>query len=326
MIGLRALFGSVSAVIIAVSLSAPASADAPSVQGSPAPSVSTVQGTTSLFAATATPCAADVSGIAESDPDVVIRPDANLRVAFHGNRFVLAHAIVRAFEQAHPGARVSYTALPPAFSLAALTKGAADIGGKSFRPDVYMGPSHLAMASPLMPDASPALRPMGLYSRVHGLMLVMRADINPAAHSATWQGLLGDRTLRLVVPGEQHLSFTLFDPLREVLGDSGLLALRGSPAVDVSFIRHHRSIPARLAAGCAQLGVQFLQSRSHLESLYPGAFRFLPIPISPSTAKKEESYLYIDRRTPSPELAQAFAEFMLSDVALDILRTHNLQP
>jgi hypothetical protein len=273
-------------------------------------------------------CPQDPALFDEADPDVRLVPNPQLSVAFHGNRFVIAKDVIAAFESANPGVRISYTAIPPIFSVRALTEaGIRFPGGRAFNADVYMGPAHLGATKIL--GAAPGqelLTQHGLHSQVNGLVLLARADDTRVRSDAKWQEVLRDPSLRLALPGDQDAGFTLFGPVREALGDDQFRALPKNPRVGASRTRHHRSIPSRILAGCDDVGVQFLQSKQYLEALHPGKFKFIDIPISVDSKRSQESYLFATPKAASNELATKFIQFLRSDEVKAILNRYSMTP
>jgi hypothetical protein len=275
-----------------------------------------------------TDCPQDPALYDQNDPDVRLVPDPQLSVAFHGNRFVIANEVIAAFHNANPGTRISYTAIPPIFSFRALTEaGIRFSGGRGFNADVYMGPSLLGSTKIL--GAAPGqelLVQHGLHSLVTGLVLLARADDSRIRPDSKWDDVLRDPSLRLSLPGDQDSGFTLFEPVREALGDELFRALPDNSRIGVSRTRHHRSIPSRILAKCDDVGVQFLQSKQYLEAAHPGQFKFIDIPISDRSRAQQESYLFSTPKATANELAQKFIRFVQSEPVKAILAKYSMAP
>jgi hypothetical protein len=306
----------------------PVAAAASVASSTPAPRLVPISSMRGPFLKPVNDCPQDPSLYGENDPDVRLVPNPQLSVAFHGNRFVIAREVIAAFENANPGSRISYTAIPPIFSVKALTEGGVQFpGGRVFNPDIYMGPPMLGSMKIL--GASPGqefLVQHGLHSQVNGLVLVARSDDSRIPRDAKWDEVLRHPALRLSLPGDQEAGFTLLDPIRKSLGDDLFRALPNNPLVGVSRTRHHRSIPSRILAKCDDVGVQFLQSKQDLESAYPGKFKFIDIPISEDSKVKQQSYLFSTPRAATNELAMKFLAFVQSDEVKAILLRYSLIP
>lgn len=275
-----------------------------------------------------TPCAGDAEevGSAGSDPDISMPADATVFVMMHGNRFVAARDLADAFERANPGERVAYTAIPPVYTVRALEQGGLNVGAeKMFRPDVVMAPPAVTKALAEMKFKGELLEDRGLYSRVHGFVLMARAG-DGRVTGTDWKGILKDERLKLSLPGQQVPAFTSFGPLVDGLGREGLEARIKAGRAGGTDVRHHRSMPARIAAGCEDIGIQFLQSRVYWESQRPGTFKFIDVPIEPADAAKEESKIFIVKATKRRASAEKFVAFVQSPAGQQILEKYRLAP
>lgn len=275
-----------------------------------------------------TACAGDIGAIGKAgeDPDIVVPEDATVFVMMHGNRFVAAKELAAAFEVANPGERVAYTAIPPFFTVKALQEGSLDVGlPKRFRPDVVLAPPAVVANLAARPFKTLSLKEMGLYSRVHGLVLMARAD-DKRVSGSDWKAVVRTEGLRLSLPGQQVPGFTTFGPLVEVLGEAGLDERLKNGMVGGTQVRHHRSMPARIASGCEDIGIQFLQSQQFWEQERPGVFKFLDVPISDDDSAKDESRVYLVVESKRQAAAARFAAFLVTDVAKEILKKYRLEP
>ncbi len=274
-----------------------------------------------------TPCAGDAEevGSAGKDPDISVPADATVFVMMHGNRFVAARDLAEAFERANPGERVAYTAIPPVFTVKALDQGGLNVGAeKMFRPDVVMAPPATTKILAEMKWKGQLLEDRGLYSRVHGFVLMARAD-DARVTGKDWKAVLKDERLKLSLPGQQVPAFTSFGPLVDVLGREGLEARIKEGKAGGTDVRHHRSMPARIAAGCEDIGIQFLQSRVYWEAQRPGAFKFIDVPIADSDAAKEESKIFVVKATKRRASAEKFVAFVQSSAGQQILAKYRLE-
>jgi hypothetical protein len=272
-----------------------------------------------------TSCDSDRGQPGTADPDIHNGDDADLRVMYHGNRFVAASELTQAFVATEPGVRVAYTAIPPVNTVKALESSGWDAGAAgTFAPDVVLGPAWLANIKPKDAD-EPAVRQVGLYSRLHGMVLMARADDARVDH-ADWRDAVRDKRLRVSLAGNQPRSHAIVHTYALALGEDGLDAMRQDPRVGVSSVRHHRAVPARIAAGCEDVGLQFLQSQPYWERMLPGRYRFLPVAgVGPEQLAAEDSYVYIVQGSKAQALAMRFARFMMSDQAQAILAKYHLQ-
>lgn len=276
----------------------------------------------------ATQCAGDIpAGLYANDPDVRVTADSTLNVMFHGNRFVVARQMVDAFQKANPGQRVSYTAIPPSYTLPAIQNGSLQVSDSQvpFSPDLVMGNTEMgkALAEPGLTAWKAA--PGVLYSRARGLVLIGRSG-DPKFAGREAAKILQDPTVRLVVPGYQSQSRPLSRAIFAAALDLNPSNLSEASRLGMSQMRHHRSIPARLLAGCEDAGFQFLQSQPYLEAEFPGKFQFIPYALDAQSAASEESYVYVSGASKRRDAAEKFAAFMTSPQAIEILKQYRLEP
>ncbi len=265
---------------------------------------------------------------AERDSDVIIKEGANLTVMFHGNRFPASADIVAAFEKANPGIKVTYSSLPPISVVRKLngqdsTKGAEvkDISKKIAPldyPDVVMVPVDNLVLD-LYGDnlINPAM-----YSRIHGVVAVMRADdkkINKIEDLKTTD-------IHFVLAGMQHPSHALYRVPEAFFGKELFEQIKKRPSTGYSLLTHHRSIPARILLGCSDVGFQFAQSQAYLEKRFPGKFKFLQLPESiPGIYDSENSYISITKNSTHRDAAAKFRDFVLGPEGQAILARYRLE-
>ncbi len=269
-----------------------------------------------------TPCAGDIPpDTFAGDPDVSIRSDATLNVMFHGNRFVAAPELVAKFERLNPSERVSWTALPPANTRRVISSGPQSFAGsKPFYPDVVMMPA-LSQAT----QTGKKLINRGLYSNLHGIVLIARAG-DQNVSGTDFRAIVNNPKVKMVLAGQQALDF----PLIVVSGvNFGAPPTDGTPRISnygVSQQRHHRSVPARILAECEDVGFEYLQSQPYLQERFPGKFKFVSVAMSAQDAASEASYLYLVPEAVNADSAVNFVSFMKSGDALEILRKYHLEP
>jgi hypothetical protein len=275
-----------------------------------------------------TACAGDIpADPGDGDPDVSIRDDSTVNVMFHGNRFVAARELATEFERLNPGQKVSWTALPPANTMKVLQNGPQPFAGsKPFFPDLFMGNQLLYNALLQNKDASKRkIQLRGSYSRIHGIVLIARAD-DPNIAGSDIKTIVNNLKVRFVLPGQQPLTHPLVSIYGHNFEKSQLARLPSNPRFGISQQRHHRSIPARILSKCEDVGFQFLQSQPYLEAEFPGKFKFVPVPIPEEEAATEESYLFAIPGGPRAAAAEKFLSFMKSSEAVAILRKYHLEP
>lgn len=129
-----------------------------------------------------------------------------------------------------------------------------------------------------------------------------------------------------MIPGSQVQTHPLTRAVFAAALDLNPSTLAESKRVGLSQMRHHRSIPARLLAGCEDAGFQFLQSQPYLEAEFPGKFQFIPYALDPQSAASEESYIYVSGASKRRAAADKFAAFMTSTQAAEILKQYRLEP
>lgn len=249
-----------------------------------------------------------------SDGDIRLARETNLRVMFHGNRFVVAEEIVAAFEKRNPAAKVSYTAIPPVHTMDKLLGRKAQFAelDEFGTPDIVMLP-----ANALLPAVGDKLH----YSSVRRVVLIARADDDRVVDA---EAPVNRPELRIVFAGrasfEQHAMYVI--PRFHYGAEEFDLWLH-SPRASFSLAKHHRSVPARILAGCADVGFQFGQSQAYLERVKPGRFKFFDLRVTPRDLEREASFIYVLTRQNT--LAKQFAEFMLSADAQRILAGYGLE-
>lgn len=269
-----------------------------------------------------TPCAGDISADTHSgDPDVSIRGDATLNVMFHGNRFVAAPELAAAFERLNPGERVSWTALPPANTRRVLRNGPESFGGsKPFFPDVVLMPHFIPMT-----QAGKVLINRGLYSNLHGIVLIARSDDRDVVGKDI-KAIVNDPKVKVVLAGQQGLDFPLITATGLSFDDWPSTGLPSNPRFGVSQQRHHRSVPARILAGCEDVGFEYLQCQPYLEQRFPGQFKFVRVEMSAADRTSEASYVYSLAAGPHAASSEKFVAFLKSEDALIVLRKYHLEP
>lgn len=257
----------------------------------------------------------------------MLQPDANFRIMFHGNRFVLAKELTAAFEAENPGVKVAYTTLPPLHTVRLLRSGGVDgVFGAGVLPDVVMGPSSFAEVPVQVGGKTDYLDNRGMYSRINGLVLMARAN-DARVSGPDWKAILSNRELRPVLAGEQQKRHMLVRVFALAMPQQEFDDLPSTKRVGVSSMRHHRAIPARIAASCEDVGVQFLQSRAYWEATKPGTFKFIAIDgIQENELAIENSFVWTLKGSPNAKMADKFAEFMDGPAAMAILKKYSLEP
>jgi len=301
---------------------------APALAQTAAPSGSSTQSPAARTTLPTPPCAGDIPpGLYANDPDIRLVAKPTVTVMFHGNRYVVAAALAEAFEKANPGQLVAYTSVPPAFTIPAIEESQITVAGAPtpFVPDVVLGNTAMGDSLRAMQGDRFKVSQGTLYSRVHGLVLVGRAGdskftgLQPAK-------ILNDPSVSILVPRGRVDTHPLAVAVYAAVLDFNASAPVQNPRLHAAQIRHHRSVPARILASCEDVGFQYLQSQPYLEKTFPGKFAFLPYAITPEAAKSEESYAYVLTGSPRRASAEKFAAFLTSPAAVDILRSHRLEP
>lgn len=321
----RLLLAASALLLSHITAGAQVAATSPAAQAAPAASSPLPSGRQARLVPTA--CPGDIEpGFPADDPDVRLLPDSTLNIMFHGNRFVVAAELVDAFQRLNPGQRVSYTSVPPAFTIQTLQTGTFTTGNNPvrFSPDLVMGNTFMGKAL-ADPETKAQAAPGVLYSRIHGLVLVGRAG-DPKLASRDVFKILNDPAVRVLLPTVQNsshpLSFVVFAAIKGLTPAN----ITDNKRFGASQLRHHRSIPARLLAQCEDVGFQFLQSQPFLEAKYPGKFQFLPYGIDADTASNEDSYAYVLTNSKRRAAAEKFTAFLTSPEAVAILRRYRLEP
>ena len=265
------------------------------------------------------------------DKDYEFRRDADLFVMFHGNRFVAAPAIVAAFEAANPGVRVSWTSLPPIYTI---FKVAPEKIRQNMPKDIPEG-----LASQPGPDVVMLSRgtlaglygtafnihDAKLYSKVAGMVLVARQD-SPVSGITD---AIRRPDVRFVLAGGQNVRHhSTYSVPRIALGDAVVDDLLARATTSFSQVTHHRSIPARLLAGCGDAGFQYKQSEPYLRARFPGQFKFFDVPtdqrVRETLDADEDSYLLVASGTKNRSLAARFSAFMVGAEGQRILSKYHL--
>jgi len=269
-----------------------------------------------------TPCAGDISpDTSAGDPDVSIRDDATLNVMFHGNRFVAAPELVAEFERLNAGERVNWTALPPSNTRRVIAHGPESFAGsRPFFPDVVMMPAFVPVDG-----RSGRWVNRGLYSNLHGIVLIARAG-DPNVTGTDVKAIVNNPQVKVVLAGQQALAFPLIAASGLRFDDWSSSGVPDDPRFGVSQQRHHRSVPARILAGCEDVGFEYLQSLPYLEQQFPGRFGFVAVAMSAEDRASEASYLYVHSAGPHVASGEKFATFMKSKEALTVLSKYHLEP
>lgn len=268
-------------------------------------------------------CAAETQALQKqqsTNDDIHLRTNADLTVMFHGNRYVIARSIVDAYQSAHPGIKISYTTLPPGNTIGVLLPGMLEQGlqqgtqeVQGIEPDVVMLPTKVG------DNLTSQLQSKGVYSNVHGIVMLSRkgALTSPSLDQVV------NSSLRFVLPGNNP-SLSIYSVLESRLGADTFQRILAS-RTGFSNLKHHRYVPLRVAAGCEDVGFQYLQAVPELQRVYPNAFDYTPVPTTAEDFKGEASSVYTVTKAKHAQEAQRFAEFMQSDAAQAILRRFNLQ-
>lgn len=300
----------------------------PAIAQNTPPAVSNTQPPARRVPFVTQPCTGDIPpGLYANDPDVRLVTKPTLTVMFHGNRFVAAADLADAFEKANPGQLVAYTAVPPAFTIPTIESfqiTVADVP-TPFVPDVVLGNAAMGDALRAMPGDRFKVSQGVLYSRVHGLVLMARAG-DPKFSGLQPAKVLNDPSVSIVIPRGQVDTHPLSLAVYAAVLDFNASAPTQNPRLHAAETRHHRSIPARILASCEDVGFQYVQSQRYLEKAFPGRFAFLPYAITLEAAKSEESYAYVLTGSPRRAAADKFAAFLTSPTAVEILRSHRLEP
>lgn len=265
---------------------------------------------------------------APQDSDVFVKPNANLVVMFHGNRFPAAKELVDAFEKKYPNIKITYTTLPPPSILFKLsTHKAPKFGEKEnhFQKIASIGYPDVVMFSEANLKANlyrDALINPAMYSRISGIVAVLRADDNRTNKRED----LKSTTTKFVFPGNHSQRKSLFyRELQNFFGEQYFDRLKKNPTTGYSQLAHHRSIPARILIKCEDIGPQFAQSQLYLEKRFPGKFKFIEIPVSDRRIYEEEnSYIALTKKSHNPDAARMFQDFMIGNDGQAILTKYRI--
>lgn len=275
------------------------------------------------------------------DNDVIIKPDSNLTVMFHGNRFPASKDLVAAFERANPDIKVSYSSLPPASVLHKLinidltrTPAQKDILSKMEGlkyPDVVMVPeANIRQALPvngkIAPNAANSLVATlidpKLYSKIKGIVAVMRSDETRIQK----QKDLKTTSATFVFAGQQsQKNHAIFKVPSKFFGENLFEQIKMRDSTGYSQMIHHRSIPARILTKCEDVGFQFAQSQPYLENRFPGKFKFLDLPVKNSDILSgENSYVAVTKNSTHKEAAEKFVAFIMGSEGQGILKRYKM--
>jgi len=296
-----------------------------SAESASSPSASTVASDVAL----PTLCSGEAAVWSEpQDSDVFIKPYANLVVMFHGNRFPAAKELVDAFEKKFPNTTVTYTTLPPPsilFKLSAHNTPKSSDKKNSFQKIAAIGYPDVVMVSEANLNAKlygDALVDPVLYSRISGVVAVLRADDNRINKLEDFTST----SSKFVFPGNHSQRKSLFyRELQNFFGEQYFDQLKKNPTTGYSQLAHHRSIPARILIKCEDIGPQFAQSRLFLEKRFPGKFKFFEISVSDRRIYEEEnSYIAVTKMSRNPDAARVFQDFMVGNDGQAILSKYRI--
>jgi hypothetical protein len=268
------------------------------------------------------PCEAeDMTWGEGADPDIRIMANHDLFVMFHGNRFVAAKELVSAFEGENPSVKLSFTAIPPVNTLVQSIGREADFlqlrdAGK---PDVVMLPIENFVKFGMNDKFNEPQK----YSSLQGMIMLFRRTDDRIGDPAT---VLNDANVRVVLPAGQLWDRLVYKGPASALGVEALEKVIAAPQTVFSQMKHHRSVPARIVAGCGDVGFQYVQSQRYIEDRFPGVFKFVHLPIlDKAILAEEDSYVATSKTATNPELAERFKAFMLSPTAQSILKKYRTQ-
>ncbi len=249
---------------------------------------------------------------------------SQLNLFMAGNQFMVMDELVAVFKQQHPKIQpIYYQTLPPGLQLKQILAGGASFRGQVLdaAADIYTSVNEKAMQR--LTEArriAPGSHRLYLHNR---LALLVPAD-NPAAIARVSD--LGGGPVRISQPdpANEDIAFHIMDMYRDAGGDAlvhRIMEEKRAEGTTIMTVVHHRETPLRLQNGTVDVGPVWATEALHarvrklsVKSVDPG----------PDLDQRHRINYYICKltRSPHPQNAARFLEFMDSDGARTIYAKH----
>lgn len=253
---------------------------------------------------------------------------AGLILFMAGNQFMALPDLVEAFLRENPGADpVAYETLPPGLELTQILAGGARFGERLLtgRPDVYTAVSEEAMQTLIRKDLARDGDPFVYLRNRLGIMV---ASGNPKGIRGVED--LGREDVRISQPDPagEHIALFIEQMYRLAGGEELVRAVlrdKAEAGTTLWTTVHHRQTPQRILEGRADAGPVWWTEIQRVESL---GLALEGVDPGPGLDRREAIAYYATGlgKSPNPENASRFLQFLRSDAAREVFQRHGFLP
>lgn len=286
------------------------------------------------------PWPAELPAPADPKSHLFIEPKSNYLIDFHGSIqnpnlvIFLAGNQYRAFPElvasfrtwagqqskyhALPLTNIFYATLPPTHLLDAMDSGKLQVGNFWFDvrpdalwPDVFM--TNTAQFTRL--HNSGYIDKYSTYTRNRGVVLLIKAG-NPKKIRGITDLARPDVAVAISAPAPPGNSNSYVSTLQAQGGGDFAAQVLAKPNTTLTRVVHHRENPQLIADGAADVAPMYFHFGDYLKKTFPQLFDYVLLPPQGNTI--EELSIAKIRTAPRPQAAEAWAEFIRSDIAAEI--------
>jgi ABC-type molybdate transport system substrate-binding protein len=255
----------------------------------------------------------------------------NLVIFLAGNQYRAFPELVATFRewasrqpkyQALPLTNIFYATLPPAHLLDAMDGGKLQVGNFWFDvrpdalwPDVFM--TNTAQFTRL--HNSGYIDKYSIYTRNRGTVLLIKAG-NPKHIQGITDLARPDVSLAISAPAGPTNDNSYISTLKAQGGSDFAAQVLAKPNTVQTRVVHHRENPQLIADGIADVAPMYFHFGDYLKKTFPQLFDYVLLPLKGNTI--EELSIAKIRTAPRPQAADAWIEFIRSDIAAEIFNRH----
>jgi len=246
--------------------------------------------------------------------------DSQLNLFMAGNQFMVMEALIAAFKQQHPHLqRIYYQTLPPGLQLKQILAGGAVFRSQRINTaaDIYTSVSENAM---VQLAGAGKIDPGSHRLYLHNRLVLLVPSGNPAAIATVAD--LGKERVRISQPDplNEDIAYPIMEMYRDAGGDAlvrRIMDEKRALGTTVMTVVHHRETPLRLQKRTVDVGPVWATEAAHALN------RKLPVEMvdpGPRLDQRQRINYYICKltRSPHPENAEAFLQFMATRRACEI--------
>jgi ABC-type molybdate transport system substrate-binding protein len=240
--------------------------------------------------------------------------DSQLNLFMAGNQFMVMEALIASFKKQYPHIqRIYYQTLPPGLQLKQILAGGAIFRGQCIdaAADIYTSVSETAMEQlaregKIEPDSH------RLY--LHNRLVLLVPSGNPANIATVAD--LGKEDVRISQPDplNEDIAYPIIEMYRDAGGDAlvrRIMDEKRAGGTTIMTVVHHRETPLRLKKKTVDVGPVWSTEAAHALN------RKLPVEMvdpGPRLDQRKHINYYICKliRSPNPENAETFLQFMMS--------------